>query len=291
MEKNMLKITEPELLKNLPDGNTFIGTFPSMKNSSINFNGSNNIFYCDANVRLVNTTLTFNGNNCVIYLCQNKHPYKLDVVTYNNSAFYIGRDNYFNKKLSAILSEQKHIFIGDDGLFSFGIWMRIADPHLIYDISSKKRLNPTKSIYLGDHVWVGQSALLLKGTQIHSGSIVGAMSVVSGKTIPSNTSWAGNPAHQIAENIFWTGKCVHTWQDNETSQNATCDTNLYTYKHTKNEFISFEQIDTALTSAATAQDRYIYLSNLTKNKKKNRFALSGAPHKKGGYSILNHLIH
>lgn len=92
--------------------------------------------------------MTFNGNNSVIYLCRNKHLYKLDVVTYNNSAFYVGQNNYFNGKLSAILSEQKHIFIGDDGLFSFGIWMRIADPHLIYHTDSKKRINPTKAFIL-----------------------------------------------------------------------------------------------------------------------------------------------
>ncbi len=198
----MLKITDPSLLNDLPQNNRFIGTLPTLDNSSIIFNGKNNILYCDEHIHLTNSILTFNGNNSVIYLCRNKHLYKLDVVTYNNSAFYVGQNNYFNGKLSAILSEQKHIFIGDDGLFSFGIWMRIADPHLIYHTDSKKRINPTKSIYLGDHVWIGQSAMILKGTQIHSGSIIGALSVVSGKEIPSNTSWAGNPSRKIAENIF-----------------------------------------------------------------------------------------
>ena len=150
----MLKITDPSLLNDLPQNNRFIGTLPTLDNSSIIFNGKNNILYCDEHIHLTNSILTFNGNNSVIYLCRNKHLYKLDVVTYNNSAFYVGQNNYFNGKLSAILSEQKHIFIGDDGLFSFGIWMRIADPHLIYHTDSKKRINPTKSIYLGDHVWM-----------------------------------------------------------------------------------------------------------------------------------------
>ena len=106
----MLKITDPNLLNELPQNNRFIGTLPILDNSSIIFNGKNNILYCDEHVHLTNSILTFNGNNSVIYLCRNKHLYKLDVVTYNNSAFYVGQNNYFNGKLSAILSEQKHIW-------------------------------------------------------------------------------------------------------------------------------------------------------------------------------------
>ena len=124
----------------------FLNQAKRVLSSQVIFNGKNNILYCDKHVHLTNSILTFNGNNSVIYLCRNKHLYKLDIVTYNNSAFYVGQNNYFNGKLSAILSEQKHNFIGDDGLFSFGIWMRIADPHLIYHTDSKKRINPTKSI-------------------------------------------------------------------------------------------------------------------------------------------------
>ena len=91
----MLKITDPNLLNELPQNNRFIGTLPILDNSSIIFNGKNNILYCDEHVHLTNSILTFNGNNSVIYLCRNKHLYKLDVVTYNNSAFYVGQNNYF----------------------------------------------------------------------------------------------------------------------------------------------------------------------------------------------------
>ena len=68
--------------------------------------------------------------------------------------------------MNVILSEQKHLFIGNDCLLSFGIWVRNADPHLIYDVESHKRVNPTKSIYIGDHVWIGQSAMILKGRKV-----------------------------------------------------------------------------------------------------------------------------
>ena len=54
---------------------------------------------------------------------------------------------------SLLLSERKNIIIGDQCLFSHTIWFRNADPHLIYDNITNKRINPTQSIYIGDHVW------------------------------------------------------------------------------------------------------------------------------------------
>ena len=68
----MLKITDPSLLNDLPQNNRFIGTLPTLDNSSIIFNGKNNILYCDEHIHLTNSILTFNGNNSVIYLCRNK---------------------------------------------------------------------------------------------------------------------------------------------------------------------------------------------------------------------------
>ena len=37
----MLKITDPSLLNDLPQNNRFIGTLPTLDNSSIIFNGKN----------------------------------------------------------------------------------------------------------------------------------------------------------------------------------------------------------------------------------------------------------
>ena len=123
----------------------------------------------------------------------------------------MGKNNYMNGTLHVLISERKHCLIGNNCLFSTDIWIRNADPHLIYDISTMKRINSTKSVFIGDHVWIGQSALLLKGTRIDSGSIIGAMSVVSGKKIANNSIWAGNPVRMVKKNIFWNESCVHKW--------------------------------------------------------------------------------
>ena len=90
--------------------------------------------------------------------------------------------------------------------------MRTADPHLIYNIVDNQRINHSRSIYIGDHVWIGQNAMILKGSSIHSGSVIGAMSLVAGKTIHSNSCWGGNPVRMLKENIAGPEKAFITGQ-------------------------------------------------------------------------------
>ena len=135
-------------------------------NSVIKFNGKNNILVIEDGVKLVNSRISFGGDNAVVYLSRNKYIYYLDINAYSNTCVFIGKDNFFNGRLSLIASERKNIIIGDNGLISFGIFVRTADPHLIYSCETKQRINKSKSVLIGDHVWLGQGALILKGTKI-----------------------------------------------------------------------------------------------------------------------------
>ncbi len=144
-------------------------------NSNIVFNGKNNVLYVEDGVVIKNSTITFNKDNSLIYLSTSKTPYIVDCFVNFNNTIYVGRDCYFNDaaKMHFLVYENANIIIGNDGLFSFDIWLRTSDPHLIYDIKRKKRINYSKSIFVGDHVWLGQRCLILKGSQIGSGSVVG----------------------------------------------------------------------------------------------------------------------
>ena len=241
-----------------------------LHNSSIRFNGKGNILFCEENVRLYNSQIKFLGDDCIIYLSSNKHCYYLDVSAYKNSVFYIGKNNFINGAIHAVLSEQKNVFIGDDGLFSFDIWIRTADPHLVYSAKSKKRVNPSKSVFIGDHVWIGQSVFILKGTHIGSGSIVGAAAVCSGKELASNSSFGGNPVKQIGEDVFWTSDCVHTWDDEMTKEHETYYGDEYIYSADRRENISFSEIDRAL-GKDNLKKKLKYLQKLSENRDKNRF--------------------
>lgn len=51
-------------------------------------------------------------------------------------------------------------------------------------------------IIIGSDCWVGENSLIMGGVTIHSGSIVGARSIVT-KNIPPYEVWAGSPAKFI----------------------------------------------------------------------------------------------
>ena len=250
--------------------NKIMGNEPKMINSNIIFRGNNNILFCEENVKLKNTTLQFNGNNSIIYLSSNKHEYYLNVAIYNYSVLFMDENNYMNGKLNIIFSEQKNVIIGKECLFSFGIWMRLADAHLIYDVDTKKRTNLSKSICIGDHVWISQNSMILKGTKIGSGSIVGAMAVVTNKSISSNTIWAGNPAKEIKRNIYFKDNCVHKYTDKETELSIIDNSDDYIY-NTSSDTQNFNEIDIKLHNMGSVEEKINYLRELRNFKSKNRF--------------------
>ena len=54
----------------------------------------------------------------------------------------------------------------------------------------------TKPVTIGDDVFVGANAMILKGVTIGQRAIIGAGSVVT-KNVPAGEIWAGNPARKI----------------------------------------------------------------------------------------------
>lgn len=253
----------------------FHGHYPEMINSEIILDGENNILYCQEGVILKNVTLRFMGSNSVVFLSRSRHQYTFSANIFNGSVLFFGEDNYFNPHgqiMSLTLSEGKNVFFGSRCLLSFGISVRLADPHLIFDSMTKKRINHSKSVYVGDHVWIGQSALLLKGTKIGSGSIIGASSVLSNKTVHSNSSWAGNPAKMVRDNVFYTEDCVHNWTSFETEKFDEKDTDAFIFNFKDGETKSFDNIDDDFISLDNAKEKLGYIiSTVSRFNKKNRF--------------------
>lgn len=279
----MVSIEKEDDVGNLKDGNQILGRFPKLSRSSIQFQGKNNILFCEENVCLNGSNITFNGDNSIIYLSANKNSYLLGVETHNNNTFYFGKNAYINGKLMAILSERKNIIIGDECMFSLGIWMRNADPHLVYRCATGQRINHSKSIYVGDHVWIGQNCLILKGVEIDSGSIVGGGAVVAGKKIPNNEVWGGNPAKRIGEGVFWDGSCVHSWNEGltELSKDYSSYVNArglnipidnWIYRYEASEELKFSTIEEKLQGCHSGQDKLVVLKEYLCNRShKNRF--------------------
>jgi len=96
----------------------------------------------------------------------------------------------------------KEIVIGDDVLFSWDVLVLDTDFHPVLDAEGK-RLNPDAPVVIGDRVWVGCRALLLKGVRLADGVVIAAGSVVSRPVERENSVAGGSPAAVIRENITW----------------------------------------------------------------------------------------
>lgn len=92
----------------------------------------------------------------------------------------------------------KKIEIGDDVKISEGVTIRDSDNHKII----REGFETTKPIKIGNHVWIGLNAVILKGVTIGDGAVIAAGSIVT-KDVPAHTLVGGVPAKVIKENIEW----------------------------------------------------------------------------------------
>jgi acetyltransferase-like isoleucine patch superfamily enzyme len=87
-------------------------------------------------------------------------------------------------------------------MFSEDVQIRTSESHPIFD-ETRTRVNPGKSIRVGDHVWVGSGALILKGAQVGGGTVIGARSVVTRQHVETNVILARSPASIVRTGIRW----------------------------------------------------------------------------------------
>ena len=99
------------------------------------------------------------------------------------------------------ITEGMDITIGEDCMFAKNIELRVGDNHAIFQGS--KRLNKGGSISIGNHVWIGANAKIMKGVAIPSGSVIGNASLVTKPLEEENAIYAGTPAKLIKCNICW----------------------------------------------------------------------------------------
>jgi acetyltransferase-like isoleucine patch superfamily enzyme len=86
-------------------------------------------------------------------------------------------------------------------MLSRNVKVMASDGHSIFN-QEHSRINPSKNIFLSNNVWLADNVTILKGTIIGAYSIVGINSTLT-NSIPENSIAVGNPAHIIANDIYW----------------------------------------------------------------------------------------
>ena len=175
------------LLKNvkiqfLGSGNTVrVGDFSQLENVDIYICGDNNLVEIGAWCHLLGTEF-----------CAEDDGNRISV---GSGTKILGKTH-----LAAI--ETTSLVIGENCLFSSDVHFRTGDSHAVLDMQGR-RINPSKDIILGDHVWVGTKTTFLKGAQVGRDSIVGACALVTGAHPEKNCVLAGVPAKVVKREINW----------------------------------------------------------------------------------------
>lgn len=110
----------------------------------------------------------------------------------------IGDHTYINR--SASIDCTQEITIGDYCAISDNVQILDSDFHPVTYNGETSAMS--KPVHIGNHVWIGRSAIILKGVTIGDGAIVGAGSIVT-RDVPPGCLVAGNPARVIKENVEW----------------------------------------------------------------------------------------
>lgn len=94
------------------------------------------------------------------------------------------------------ISASDDITLGDGVMLANGAYITDSDWHTIYDRTVRdERSYP---VTIGDNVWLGDHATVLKGVTIGENSVIAARAVVT-RDVPANVVVAGSPAKVIKE--------------------------------------------------------------------------------------------
>jgi acetyltransferase-like isoleucine patch superfamily enzyme len=144
--------------------------------------GNNNKIHIGNGTVLRNVVIEIMGDNCQLFI---------------GESCMIGDKCYISIKESTILT------IENDCGLSRNVKIMTSDGHPIF--KEQKRINISKDISIGKHVWIADNATILKGVHIGNGSVIGMNATVT-KDVPSNAVAVGNPAKIVNENIRWEDK-------------------------------------------------------------------------------------
>ena len=91
---------------------------------------------------------------------------------------------------------RKYVRIGNDCLIAAGVRFIDHDHGISLDALIREQEGPESPIEVGNDVWIGVNAVILKGVVVGKGAVIGAGAVVN-RSIPESEIWGGVPAKPL----------------------------------------------------------------------------------------------
>ena len=183
------------------EGNTIEGVAEENVNVKVLFRGKRNRLIVGKNVRIRDAIIRFDADDGVVLL-EDSVQYRGIIRLGRECKVKLGKRLTVTERCYISCGEKTKVEVGEDCMFASYNQIRTDDAHPIFNITTKERVNPSRSIFIGEHVWLGYEAVILGGAYIGSGSVVGMRSIAN-KTYHSNTMIAGIPAKVVKNDVAW----------------------------------------------------------------------------------------
>lgn len=180
----------------VPEGAEYEGTF------EVVFRGSGNVLKVGRRPRLTRLKVVFDCSDGRMVIGPGNGSLSLNVRVGQDSRIRIGRDTTSTDVVGMSATEGTRIVVGQDVMFASNIQVRADDGHPIFDVRTGRRVNVSKDIRIGEHVWIGWGCTVLGGSEIGNGSVLGVGSVLKGR-VPNNAIAVGVPARTTRRDIAW----------------------------------------------------------------------------------------
>lgn len=183
------------------DGNV-IETSLELENSRINFRGKNNRLVVAPGAKIERVIVNFDGDNALVQIGPSRSSSAWSIRVGQDSTVKIGANVSTTLMCTISAVEGSKVTIGDDVMLASGNQIRADDGHAIFDVNSGKRVNVSRDISIGNHVWLAFDACVLGGSTIGDGTVIGFRSLVT-SNIPNNVIAVGSPARVVRRDIAW----------------------------------------------------------------------------------------
>lgn len=200
-----------KLLNSLPGNNTIrIGSTNRLrvgaallKSTSIRVKGAGNLIEIADRSMLLNCQIFIRGNRNRIILGEHVVMKRAEFwIEDDENLISIGENTIVAGTTHLAAIEGTSILVGHDCLFASDIRFATGDGHSII-AGDGARMNQSKSIKIGNHVWVGTSVIGLKGVEIAGNTTIGTGSLLRGKYDEENVVIAGRPAKVVKRGVNW----------------------------------------------------------------------------------------